>query len=128
MTGYMFGKGCYFADMSSKSANYCFATKTKPSGLLLMCEVALGEQNELLQANYRADKLPKGKQSVKGVGRVAPDEKNFTKLADGTVIPMGPGKDVDINGAALNYNEYIVYDTAQVRLRYLAKIKFDFTY
>ena len=27
-TGYMFGKGVYFADCSSKSANYCFATKT----------------------------------------------------------------------------------------------------
>lgn len=29
-TGYMFGKGVYFADMSSKSANYCFATKEHP--------------------------------------------------------------------------------------------------
>eukprot|EP01137_Pigoraptor_chileana_P007922 Opistho-2@54117 len=26
VTGYMFGKGIYFADMVSKSANYCFAT------------------------------------------------------------------------------------------------------
>eukprot|EP00964_Phaeocystis_antarctica_P152049 scaffold119809_cov42-Phaeocystis_antarctica.AAC.1 len=26
-TGYMFGKGVYFADCSSKSANYCFANK-----------------------------------------------------------------------------------------------------
>jgi len=34
-----FGKGVYFADMSSKSANYCFATKSKSVGLLLLCEV-----------------------------------------------------------------------------------------
>lgn len=26
VTGYMFGKGVYFADMSSKSANYCFTS------------------------------------------------------------------------------------------------------
>jgi hypothetical protein len=26
-TGYMFGKGVYFADMSSKSANYCFTNR-----------------------------------------------------------------------------------------------------
>ena len=26
-TGYMFGKGIYFADMSSKSANYCYPTR-----------------------------------------------------------------------------------------------------
>lgn len=27
VTGYMFGKGVYFADMCSKSANYCFTNK-----------------------------------------------------------------------------------------------------
>ena len=41
-TGYMFGKGIYFADMVSKSANYCFASHSNPRGLLLLCEVALG--------------------------------------------------------------------------------------
>ena len=30
VTGYMFGKGVYFADMSSKSANYCFARRAPP--------------------------------------------------------------------------------------------------
>ncbi len=28
-TGYMFGKGVYFADMASKSANYCWATPSR---------------------------------------------------------------------------------------------------
>ena len=37
MTGYMFGKGVYFADMVSKSANYCCASSTNPTGLLLIC-------------------------------------------------------------------------------------------
>ena len=41
-TGYMFGKGVYFADMVSKSANYCFTSRSNPVGLLLLCEVALG--------------------------------------------------------------------------------------
>ena len=41
-TGYMFGKGVYFADMVSKSANYCHATKSSPVAFLLLCEVALG--------------------------------------------------------------------------------------
>ena len=40
--GYMFGKGIYFADMVSKSANYCVASKSNPVGLLLLCDVALG--------------------------------------------------------------------------------------
>jgi len=41
-TGYMFGKGIYFADTFQKSATYCrgFGTNTR---LMLICEVALGE-------------------------------------------------------------------------------------
>ena len=41
-TGYMFGKGVYFADMVTKSANYCRTSKQDPLGLMLLCEVALG--------------------------------------------------------------------------------------
>jgi poly [ADP-ribose] polymerase 2/3/4 len=39
VTGYMFGKGVYFADMFSKSANYCYASEACRSGVLLLCEV-----------------------------------------------------------------------------------------
>ncbi len=39
VTGYMFGKGVYFADCSSKSANYCFANKQSSVGVLLLSEV-----------------------------------------------------------------------------------------
>src|ERR1044072_4555075 len=39
VTGYMFGKGVYFADMFSKSANYCYATHTAADGVLLLSEV-----------------------------------------------------------------------------------------
>ena len=41
VTGYMFGKGLYFADMVSKSANYTHASKQNPTGLMLLCDVAL---------------------------------------------------------------------------------------
>ena len=77
------------SDMSSKSANYCFPSTSQPEGLLLLCEVSLGKQNELLNADMDADKLPKGKHSVKGVGKTSPQPENFTKLSDGTIIPMG---------------------------------------
>lgn len=43
VTGYMFGKGIYFADMVSKSANYCATNPTHPRGMMLLCEVALGD-------------------------------------------------------------------------------------
>lgn len=43
VTGYMFGKGIYFADMVSKSANYCATNRLNPTGVMLLCEVALGD-------------------------------------------------------------------------------------
>jgi poly [ADP-ribose] polymerase len=41
VTGYMFGKGCYFADCCSKSANYCYTNSTKNTGILSLCEVII---------------------------------------------------------------------------------------
>ena len=55
VTGYMFGKGVYFADSASKSANYCHATHEEPTGLLL-CRVALGKEKIVYDAD---DRLPK---------------------------------------------------------------------
>lgn len=68
----MFGKGVYFADMVSKSANYCCTSKSNNTGLMLLCEVALGDCWEKFAADYYASNLPMGKHSTKGVGRTAP--------------------------------------------------------
>lgn len=129
VTGYMFGKGVYFADMSSKSGNYCFASKQKNVGLMLLCDVSLGNVNDKLDADYHADKLPAGKHSVKGCGSVGPDPKTYKTLPDGLVVPVGKGSDTGVKnpkGFTLNYNEFIVYDTRQIRMRYLVKVQFNF--
>lgn len=55
VTGYMFGKGVYFADVVSKSANYCQATRTNPVACMLLCEVALGNPTEKCYADYNAN-------------------------------------------------------------------------
>lgn len=42
---------------------------------------------------------------------------------------MGPGEATNVvnpKGYTLNYNEYIVYDPKQVRMRYLIQLKFVF--
>ncbi|XP_074145240.1 poly [ADP-ribose] polymerase 2 isoform X2 [Sminthopsis crassicaudata] len=129
VTGYMFGKGIYFADMSSKSANYCFPSRLKDIGLLLLSEVALGDCNELLEANPEAAGLLQGKHSTKGMGKMAPSPSHFVTL-NGTTVPLGPASNTGIlnpQGYTLNYNEFIVYDPRQVRMRYLLKIQFNFT-
>lgn len=43
-TGYMFGKGIYTADLVTKAANYCHVLEAE--GLILLCEVALGQIQE----------------------------------------------------------------------------------
>ncbi|XP_030543276.1 poly [ADP-ribose] polymerase 2 isoform X2 [Rhodamnia argentea] len=124
-TGYMFGKGVYFADMFSKSANYCFANSAATAGVLLLCEVALGDMVELLHAKYDADKLPAGKLSTKGVGATSPDPSEAQALEDGVVVPLGrPKEQSDCKGALL-YNEYIVYNVDQIRMRYVVQVNFN---
>ncbi|QRV91510.1 poly(ADP)-ribose polymerase PARP protein [Ceratobasidium sp. AG-Ba] len=59
VTGYMFGKGVYFADSFSKSANYCHSRQSKNIGILLLCEIAAKPYHELLSADYHADQTSK---------------------------------------------------------------------
>ncbi|GJW40402.1 poly [ADP-ribose] polymerase 2 [Tanacetum coccineum] len=125
VTGYMFGKGVYFADMFSKSANYCCAYQQASAGVLLLCEVALGEMAELLNADYNADKLPQGKLSTKGVGTTAPDMSEAETLEDGVVVPLGQPKQQLKSKASLLYNEYIAYNVDQIRMRYLVHVNFN---
>lgn len=94
---------------------------------MLLCEVALGETLELNKANY-IKKLPNDKHSVKGIGRTYPDPNEVHTMKDSVKIPYGkPIEDSNI-ASDLLYNEYIVYDVAQVNIKYLFKMKFNFNH
>ncbi|CAJ0578200.1 unnamed protein product, partial [Mesorhabditis spiculigera] len=129
-TGYMFGKGIYFADSSSKSANYCFP-RDKEHGLLILAEVSLGNMNEKKDADYDAAKLPKNKHSTFGMGQWTPmsTEAKFPEIEEGLVVPNGfLQKNPARNDCSLLYNEYIVYNEDQVRIRYLVQTRFDLAF
>ncbi|KAH9786480.1 poly (ADP-ribose) polymerase 2 [Citrus sinensis] len=125
-TGYMFGKGVYFADMFSNSADYCNASPAATAGVLLLCEVALGDMSELLSANSDADKLPDGKLITKGVGQTAPDPLEAETLEDGVTVPLGKPKEQLSSKGHLLYNEYIVYSVDQIRMRYVVQVNFKY--
>eukprot|EP00117_Sycon_ciliatum_P025830 scpid32102/ scgid21352/ Poly [ADP-ribose] polymerase 1; NAD(+) ADP-ribosyltransferase 1; Poly[ADP-ribose] synthase 1 len=125
VTGYMFGKGVYFADMVSKSANYCRTSPTDNIGMLLLCEVALGGMYERTHSEY-VNKLPSGKLSTKGIGRTAPDPSGDKTLDNGCVVPMGKGANVYKGQTSLLYNEFIVYDVSQIQMKYLLKVDFKY--
>ncbi|VDD75788.1 unnamed protein product [Mesocestoides corti] len=126
-TGYMFGKGVYFADMASKSANYCFASRDSSRGCMLLCEVALGNMQACFAAND--SRLRKGFNSRKGVGATCPSsETYYTDPTSGVVYPIGkPVTSADVKSDLL-YNEYIVYDPGQIKQKYLVWLDFKFNY
>lgn len=132
VSGYMFGKGIYLADMSSKSANYCCAHISNGHALLLLCEAELGDPMlTLTNASYTAgeDAQAKGMLSTWGQGTFGPSQWKDAgcahpslkgiKMPDTKVLPG----ETKVPNAYLMYNEYITYDVAQVRLRYLFRVK-----
>ncbi|KAF2279988.1 PARP-domain-containing protein [Westerdykella ornata] len=140
VSGYMFGKGIYLADMSSKSAGYCCSYNSGGTALILLCEAELGDpMQELTQASYNAgeDAKKKGLLSTMGKGRTGPSQWKDAKCVHPSLagvmmslkivlskpdVSVRAG-DTGVKNASLYYNEYIVYDVAQVRLRYLFRVQ-----
>ena len=94
VSGYMFGKGIYFADQSSKSAQYSlmWANNKRDIGYLFLADVALGKIKSETAPQYR-EEAPDGFHSVQGC-----------------------------KGTHLIHNEFIIYKTSQCTLRYVAEI------
>jgi poly [ADP-ribose] polymerase 2/3/4 len=128
----MFGKGVYLADISTKSANYCAPHQSGNIALLLLCEAELGSPPlKLTDADYNAgERAQEAKRlSTWGVGQVAPaswkDAGCVNANLAGVKMPdvtQVPGRS-DEENAYLQYNEYIVYDVAQIKLRYLLRVE-----
>ena len=115
VTGYMFGKGVYFADIVSKSAQYCCSYLSNNEGLLALCEVACGDHNELMSASYTAGNLPKNTFSTKGCGKWVPNTEVQIK---GINAYHGPLSDFG-SKYYLRYNEIISYDISNIKIKYL---------
>lgn len=124
----MFGKGVYFADISSKSANYCCSNISNNVGILLLCDVEVGDPMlELINSNYNAgeDAKKQDKLATLGIGRTIPpgwkDAECLKSDLDGVKMPdfSNPPTANSNQTAYLQYNEYIVYDVAQIRQKYL---------
>uniref|UniRef100_A0A1I7U1S0 Poly [ADP-ribose] polymerase n=1 Tax=Caenorhabditis tropicalis TaxID=1561998 RepID=A0A1I7U1S0_9PELO len=126
-SGYMFGKGIYFADMFSKSFFYCHANENDEAYLLL-CDVALGVMTECMKATQLSKyTIPWWSYSVKGIGRECPMKDGDYVHPDGYIIPKGKVHR-QLQGTLnqdyfLLYNEYVVYDVDQIQMKYLVRVK-----
>lgn len=94
-TGSMFGNGIYFADQSTKSANYCWSfNRSRGTYYMLVCEVAVGKMYDIESADSSLSRAPKGYNSVRGV-----------------------------KGRSLVHNEVIVYNESQANIRYIIEFE-----
>lgn len=119
VSGYRFGKGVYFADLCDKSIGYCRGSRND-SILMMLCEVTLGKQKELFRDQYMEKPLP-GSDSTKAMGRWIPDPSATKTIEDGIIVPMGKPYDSKVSSSC-THDELIIYDIAQVRIRYLLRI------
>lgn len=111
--------------MAGKSAPYCCAELSKNTGIFLLCEVALGNPRQLYGTDCDADNLPAGFNSTHGIGTQLPNPQETKIIEKDIEVPFGkPIKNPD-NQAHRTYSEYIVYNTNQVRMKYLLKVKFN---
>jgi hypothetical protein len=95
-----------------------------PNGVMILCEVALGDTYNLTDAQYM-DQSPNGTLSTKGMGKYEPNPKSNLVLEDGLIVPNGSWMDTK-RKTSLLYNEFIVYDVSQIKMKYMLKLKFDY--
>lgn len=90
---------------------------------MMLCEVALGNAKSCFDACNITD-IPNNEfQSVIGGGLY--NHADVLNLGFPVVYSLQRRTDLG-NRTALLYNEYIVYDPAQVKIKYLFKMKFNF--
>lgn len=71
-SGFLFGKGVYFADLIGKSFHYARPDISDGIGTFVLCEVALGQPRPLLRPDCNANDLPAGCHSTHAVGMRRP--------------------------------------------------------
>ena len=121
-SGYLYGKGVYFADMAQKSSGYCYPVNN--TALILLGEVALGKEDKRYNCDFNLPHTMKeGTDSVHAIGRLEPEDGVY--IDDNVFVPNGNANINEENQNCSNYAEYIVYNVDQIKLRYLLKIRCD---
>jgi len=119
------GAGIYLASMHEKSASYTSAYGAK-FACMFLCEGALGKEHPVTSDGSHASSLkkaPKGFDSVHALGTTTPTSWTSMKIDGKDVeVPNASGGDSG-TASSFHHDEYLVYNEAQVRLRYILALK-----
>lgn len=119
-TGWRLGKGVYFTDAVAEAMKHCHVNESKNIGVILLYEVALGNPKKYYHPENVVE-LPDGHHSAHGVAEISPQ--STERIYGEVFIHSGPmKKDYDIN-TDIDYNEFVVYNEQQVKLKYLVQWK-----
>ena len=119
-SGATLGKGVYFADAATKAMQYCRTCGPGKSGLLLLCQVALGNMLKMNNSYHTCqEKFKKDNcfDSAMAQGRRVPLEKDWVTRGDYDV-PCGKLSE-GRRDAGLTFTEYVVSNTDQINLMFL---------
>ena len=123
-SGYLYGKGVYFADMAKKSSYYCYPVNN--IALILLGEVSLGEEDQRTSTDFNLPStLNKKANSIHALGRLEPCDGEYIGKKKDIFVPNGDAKISEKNRNCNDFAEYIVYNVDQIKLRYLLKIKYN---
>lgn len=88
-SGFLFGKGVYFADLIGKSFHYARPDISGGIGTFVLCEVALGKMRPLQRPNCDAASLPKGHHSTHAIGVKRPKPSESETIENNVEVPLG---------------------------------------
>jgi poly [ADP-ribose] polymerase len=127
-TGYRLGKGIYLADTVSKSGSYCFTNSQNPTGVMMLAESILGKQWTTKKDKFMEKPQPKS-HSTYAFGQIQPDPKETVEIegvyGHQVAVPCGKPKNSKYDDSRFRHDEFVVYDTQQVTMRYLFIVEFD---
>jgi len=129
--GKAFGNGIYLADRASKSASYCDPWNTDQTGLLLLCETQLGDPSYIKsdhEFNAAVSMRKKGLISTKMMTDPLNDPASWLDAATFNADIQGtclPDTSIAMPRPHGFPNEYIVYDIAQVQIRYVFMLQWN---
>lgn len=119
------GRGIYLASENGKSQQYTTPALHNRTGCMFLVEAALGKAREIFDDDSTLQRAPKGYQSVHACGRQTP--KGFCKVEFDDVkvsVPTeAPGPIAKASHSSFWQDEYLIYNEAQARIRYLITIK-----
>ena len=97
-------------------------------GLMMLCEVALGDIEERNRGDYNLPYTMKNeKNSIKVIGINVPYEGDNIIFDSDIILPLGDPVKLDNKEKKtfFAYNEYVVYDVNQIKMKYLVMFKLD---